>query len=79
MTQGNKYKAAVFNQFLAGELTRAPREVPGCVGRALRRFYPEIDAQQLRDYTDSIYETIVSDEGLLLNDWQDRVLKEHWG
>lgn len=79
MTPTKQYDVSLFNQLLSVELTKAPREVSGCIGRALRRFAPDIDAQQLRDFVDSIHETIVSDEGILLDDWQQRVTREHWG
>lgn len=81
MTHAQRYQATLFNQFLSQEFGRArgnPSEIKGCLGRALRRFSPSITVGELQDYTDAIHDTIVSDEGVLLTDWPQLILTEHW-
>ncbi len=77
MKSSATYEAALFNQFLAFELRKAPKDVEGSIGRALVRFSPAVSAIQQRDYIDSILETITDEDGSVVEDWADRISTYH--
>lgn len=77
MKQTATYESALFNQFLAFELRKAPSDIKGSIGRALVRFSPLASAQQQRDYIESIWETITDDDGNVTSDWPNRVATHH--
>ncbi len=71
------YEAALFNQFLAFEFRKAPKDVKGSIGRALIRFSPNATPRQQDDYVQSILETITDENGSIAQDWSERIAQHH--
>lgn len=74
--QEDRYRAALFCQFFKNEVSRAPNDIRGSLGRALIRFSPTATPQQQRDYVESLHSTIMEGEQLAKN-WSDRIVQHH--
>ena len=77
MSDNSRYSASLFTQFLSQELKKDPNAIPNCIGKAIIRFSPIATPKQQRDYTESIFSTIADNNGNLLPNWRDEVVRLH--